>query len=346
MKISKSGYFITHRVWQKIGLLIILGLAVHLILPQITSLEKSWKVLTTLIPWAVALAFVAQFLSYLGSGYLLQTIIDLSEQSVSLFRSTLVVLGAASIGMVAGGFVGSAASIYRWTNTGKNHSESATLASILPSLLNNLLLVLISIFGLIYLLIAHELSKTQVVGFITILMLLSLFTAAIALGLHYRDRSTAAILWIVRNIMHLRRKPFDPVPIQKTIQDFFIIWDNFRQGEWHKPVLGAILNVIFDMFTLYMLFIASGKSITPGTLLAGYGLPLLLGKMAFIIPGGVGVVESSMAAIYDGLGVPDAQTVVVVLGYRLISFWLPSIAGFPVAAYLQSNRKKLNENNQ
>jgi uncharacterized protein (TIRG00374 family) len=336
MKNPVYGYLESHKVWQKLGLLVLLGLAVHLILPQITSLEKSWQVLTTLLPWAVALAFVAQFLSYLGSGYLLQNLIDLSKQSVSLLRSTLIFLGATSIGMVAGGFVGSATAIYRWTNTDKNHSESATLASILPSLLNNLLLVLVSIFGMVYLLIAHDLSKTQVVEFITILLLLILFTAVIALGLYFRDRSTSFILWFVRKIMFLRRKSFDPSPIKDAIKDFFTIWENFRRGEWHKPVIGAILNVVFDMVTLYLLFIASGNRITPGTLLAGYGLPLLLGKMAFVIPGGVGVVESSMVAIYDSLGIADPHTVVVVLGYRLISFWLPSIAGFPVAGFLQS----------
>lgn len=88
------------RLWFKIGLLVILGLAVHLLLPQIASLEHSWNVLLSLKPWAVGLAFVSQFLSYLGSGYLLQAILDLSHQSVKLFRSTLIVLGAASVGMV------------------------------------------------------------------------------------------------------------------------------------------------------------------------------------------------------------------------------------------------------
>jgi hypothetical protein len=61
--------------------------------------------------------------------------------------------------------------------------------------------------------------------------------------------------------------------------------------------------------------------------------------MAFVFPGGIGVVEGGMAALYDGLGVPDPVTVVVVLGYRLISFWLPNLSGFPVAAFLQHSRK-------
>lgn len=93
------------------------------------------------------------------------------------------------------------------------------------------------------------------------------------------------------------------------------------------------------MFTMYFLFIAAGDAAPLGVLLAGYGLPQLLGKIAFILPGGVGVVESSMAALFSQLGVAPGSAVVVILGYRLISFWIPSLLGFPIAAYLQSGRK-------
>jgi uncharacterized protein (TIRG00374 family) len=53
------------------------------------------------------------------------------------------------------------------------------------------------------------------------------------------------------------------------------------------------------------------------------------------LPGGVGVVEGTMAALYDGLGVPDAVMVVVILAYRCISFWFPALIGFPLIPYLQ-----------
>jgi uncharacterized protein (TIRG00374 family) len=329
-----SGYLETHRPWRKLGVLGVLGLAVHLILPQITSLEHSWQVLKTLAPWAVALAFVAQALSYAGSGYLLQTILNLTRQSVSLLRSTLIVLGAASVGMVAGGMVGSSAAIYRWTSKKQAHPESATLASILPSLFNNLVLVIISVIGLIHLVLLHDLSRAQLAGFSSVLLFLSLVVGALFLGLRYRDRASAGAAWIAGRIARLRRKSYDPARTQESASNLFAAWDSLRSGAWHRPVLGAALNVIFDMLTLYLLFIAAGHDVSPGVLVAGYGLPLLLGKMAFVVPGGVGVVEGSMAAIYDGLGVPDAVTVVVVLGYRLISFWLPSLSGFPVAAFL------------
>jgi hypothetical protein len=41
-----------------------------------------------------------------------------------------------------------------------------------------------------------------------------------------------------------------------------------------------------------------------------------------------------MVALYNSLQVPNEISVVVILGYRLLSFWLPTISGFPVAAYL------------
>jgi uncharacterized protein (TIRG00374 family) len=334
-----ASYLKTHRPWQKLGVLAVLGLAVHLILPQITSLEHSWQVLKTLTPWAVGLAFLVQALSYLGSGYLLQTILGLTRQYIKLLHSTLIVMGAASVGMVAGGMVGSSAAIYRWTSQEDGHPEGATLASILPSLFNNLVLVLVSIFGLVHLILVHDLSRAQLIGFSAIILILSLVIGLITFALRYRDRATVAVLWVSSHLTRLRRRPFDPSMTQESTRNLFAAWDSLRSGAWQKPALGAVLNVTFDMLTLYFLFVAAEHEVSPGVLLAGYGLPLLLGKMAFVVPGGVGVVEGSMAALYDGLGVPDSITVVVVLGYRLISFWLPSLSGFPIAAYLQRSRR-------
>jgi len=62
--------------------------------------------------------------------------------------------------------------------------------------------------------------------------------------------------------------------------------------------------------------------------------------MAFIVPGGIGVIESTMTGIYTSLGVPSSITVVVVLAYRVLSFWLPLLLGFPVVGIFQRNNRK------
>ncbi len=320
-------------------MLLILGVAVYFILPEITELESSLNVLSSMALWAVGLAFGFQVLSYLGSGYLLQTILEIAHEKLSLWRNTLIVLGSYSIGMVAGGMVGTSAVIYRWTSGGSGSIEGATLASIFLPQFNTFMLVVFSLFGLAYLLFMHSLTLAQLIGFGATLLILLLIIGGAALIAHYRQQAISILSNGINRVARWLRRPFDVSIIQHNADELFDALDALWLGGWHRPMIGALLNTVFDMLTLYCLFIATGIAIRPGTLLAGYGLPLLLGKVAFILPGGVGVVESSMVALYSGLGVPPGMSVVVVLGYRVISFWIPSLLGFPIAAYLQGSGK-------
>jgi uncharacterized membrane protein YbhN (UPF0104 family) len=202
------------------------------------------------------------------------------------------------------------------------------------------MLVLVSSFGLVHLILVNNLTQAQLIGFGATLLIMGLIIGSAALAVHFRNQATKADLWMSSRVTRLRRKSFDPNATQQAASDLFGAWDALWQGAWHRPAEGAFLNAAFDMLILYFLFLAAGQNISPGVLLTGYGLPLLLMKVAFIIPGGVGVVESSMAVLYNGLGVPPSTTVVVVLGYRLISFWIPSLAGFPIAAYLERSQSR------
>lgn len=331
------------KIWPNIFTLLVFGLAVYLIIPEITSIGNSWQVLLNLYIWAVIIAFFAQVLSYLGSGYLLKKTLEITNQTVSLIRSTFIVLGSASIALVAGGTVGGSAAIFRWTSGKKGSVEGATLASLLPSLFNSLMLVLFSIFGLAHLILVHDLTQIQLIGFSITIVFLGFVIGIATLASRYRNHVSSAIIRVLKFFTHLQRKPFDSTSAVKEVDNIFTSWNELWRGKWHLLALGSFLNVIFDMVTLYLLFIAAGNTITFGMLLSGYALPLLLGRIAFILPGGVGVVETSMVALYTGLGIPNATAVVVVGGYRLISFWIPSLVGFPIATSLQRARNKSDE---
>jgi len=324
---------LTVRVGRYLPLLLLLGLAVHLILPQLATLEQSLQVIKGMALWAVALAVLAQVLSYVGSGFLLRAIVAVVGQRLSVIRSILITMAASSIGLVAGGPVGNAAATYRWTRASGISAEGAMLAAWLPPLFNNGALVVIGIFGLLHLLIVHELSTLQAVGFGLTLLVLSLIVGVVLWGVHHRLQITTLAVRVVSRWAALRRRPYDPAATEAATGHWFSAWDTLRAGGWRGPVLGSVLNIVFDMLTLYFLFVAAGHAVSPGVLLAGYGLPLLLGKVTFL-PGGVGIVEGTMAALYDGLGVPDGVTVVVVLTYRVLSFWLPTLLGFPLVSCL------------
>jgi hypothetical protein len=314
--------------------LLLVGLAVHLILPQIATFEHSLQVIQGMTWWAVGLAAGAQVVSYLGSGVLLQAIAAMTGDRLSVARGTLITTASYSIGLVAGGMVGSGAATYRWAHGSGVSAEGALLAGWLPALVYDGALFFVSIFGLLYLLVVHKLTALQALSFGLILLILSLLAVAIVWGTRHRPWLINLAVGIARRWAALRRRTYDPAPTQASVGRLFDAWDRLGGGGWRGPALGAALNTVFDMLTLYLVFVAAGHPVSPAVLLAGYGLPLLLGK-APLLPGGVGIVESTMAAIYTSLGVPNAVTVVVILIYRFFSFWLPSLVGFPLIPLLQ-----------
>ena len=322
------------RPWRYILTLVILGLAVYLILPQIATLENSWMVVSRMIWWAVILAAVSQVLSYLGAGYMLHAILDIEHQKLPIWKGALITMGSVSIGLVAGGWVGGAAATYGWIHKENHDGNTAAMAGTLPSLLDNVALVAVTLIGVLYLLVVHDLSSAQLIEFGIILLVLILLAAGGVVVLRYPAAATRLVTWLAGRWSALRRKPFTPEPTIAVVNQFVATWHSLRKGNWERPMLGAIANLAFDMLTVYFLFIAAGHNVSIGILIAGYGLPFILGKMAFMLPGGVGVIEAGMVAIYDSLMVPNAVSVVVILGYRLFSFWLPTLLGFAAAAYL------------
>jgi glycosyltransferase 2 family protein len=322
------------RPWRYVPILIILGLGAYVLLPQIDSLQHSWMVVSHMIWWAVALAVISQVLSYLGAGYMLHAIQEIGHQKLPIWKGALITMGSASIGLVAGDWVGSAAATYGWIYKENHDGNAAAMAGTLPALLDNVVMVLVTMVGVLYLLLMHDLVKAQLIEFGIVLIVLILLAAGGVLILRYPKTATRLVIWLAGRWSALRRKPFSPNPIIAAMNQFIETWQSLRKGNWERPMLGAIANLAFDILTVYFLFIAAGHSVSFGILIAGYGLPFILGKMAFILPGGVGVIEAGMVAIYDSLKVPNAVSVVVILGYRLFSFWLPTLLGFAIAAYL------------
>ena len=330
------------RLWRYLPLLVILGLAVHLLLPQITTLGNSWSVVQKMTWWAVVLAVTAQILSYLGSGHTLHAILHTNQQRLSTLRGALITMASTSVGLVAGGWVGAAAATYGWIYRENHDGNAATLAGTLPAMLNNTILMGVAIIGVIYLLMVHDLSQTQLLEFGLILLVLVAITFGIVAVLRSPGFITRLVVRLSCRWAALRHKAYHPQETISAVRQFVTAWDSLGNGKWKHPALGAIANIGFDILTLYFLFVAAGYNINLGVLFAGYGLPFILGKLAFMFPGGVGVIEGSMVAMYESLKVPNDISVVVILGYRLFSFWLPSLLGFVAATYLSSLQRKAN----
>jgi uncharacterized membrane protein YbhN (UPF0104 family) len=322
------------RLGRSALLLAFLGLAIHIILPQITALHNSLDVVRRLRGWALALAVIAQVLSYVAGGFLLHSIARLVGSRLPTRRAALINMGAQSVGILGSGNLGYGAAIFRWLRQEGVRPEGAMLAGWLPFALITSMQTIFALFGVVVLILTDRLSPAMAGAFFFVFAILVAVLGGMFLSARNRSRFTARSVGIRKGLAHLLRQPFDRVHARQRASRMFVAIHRLRLGGWRGPALGALLYVGFDLLTLGFLFVATGYPIRPATVLAGYGLPLVLGKLT-VLPGGVGIVEGAMAALYEGMAVPGGVAVVAILAYRLISFWLPMLAGFPLMVYFQ-----------
>ena len=326
------------KTWRFIIILIVLGLAVNLLLPQISNFTEAWSVVKTMTWWAVGLAALSIIFSYLSYGYCIHAIVASRKQQLSVPKSTLIVMSATSVGLVAGGWVTLAGSIFSSVKRETEDNGTATITGLLPSMLLNMSIALIAVVGLVYLGIIGQLTNGQLIQYVIFLFVLMLITFGSLLVVVFPKFTYKVINWALWHWNKWRKKPYDPQKTQEMLDNLIFSWKEMGRGNWKKPFLGAFFYTLFDLLAMYLIFIAAGYNIKIGVLFASYGLPYLLAKIAFIFPGGIGVVEATMAAIQTSLGVPSQISVVVILVYRLFSFWLPTLLGFAAMGYLNHNQ--------
>jgi uncharacterized protein (TIRG00374 family) len=327
-------------IGKRVLLLVVLGLAIQLILPQITSFQNNLAIVKSLKTWLLGLAVLAQFFGYVGNGFTIKELVKSAHRQFSVMRGVMISLASASIGMVAGGMIASAASIFRWVKASGGGNGGASLSATLPPIILDVVLLGISIIGGIYLFFNKNITEWQVTAFASISLLLLALFVFFSYALKNREKSKMIAYKFVSSGLRLFKKKVNQERINQEFDRLFNAWDSLLAGGWKGPFLGSIAYVFFDMLTIYLVFLSTGNTVPIFVLIAGYGLPVLLGKMAFIFPGGIGIIETSMVALYASLGVPSAQATVVVLVYRIISFWVPLILGFMFIPFLSNNNGK------
>ena len=322
------------KVKRYLFVLILSGLAIYFFLSRFAAMGHAFQVISNLrIPF-VALSIAAQLLSYVGSGYLLRTVVRLASKPISIVDGALMTAGANSVGTLGGGVIGTAGMAYLWLRRRGVNAGAAGLGGWLPIFLNNAVLAIVSLAGLIIIIHHKKSSGVIVAGFALVLLILGGALTSLILGLVFRARLGPAAIALAGIFVRFRHKPPPRAKIEAAVGHLLEGWDALLQGGWRGPATGAILNAGFDMLTLYLLFFAAGHQISAAVLVAGYGIPQLLGKLTVIL-GGVGVVEASMVGLYALLGAPRPTAVVVVLAYRLFSFCLQTLVGIALIPYFE-----------
>ncbi|MEH3053822.1 MAG: YbhN family protein [Patulibacter minatonensis] len=101
-------------------------------------------------------------------------------------------------------------------------------------------------------------------------------------------------------------------------------------------VMGAaVMYWVFNIAILVACFEAFDTHATIPSLVQAFFIGSVANLLP-LLPGGVGSVEAGLIAALVAFGEPGPQTVVAVLAYRLVGYWLPTIP--QAVAYFQLNR--------
>jgi uncharacterized protein (TIRG00374 family) len=95
-----------------------------------------------------------------------------------------------------------------------------------------------------------------------------------------------------------------------------------------KATLFSYLGWVFDILAIYMIFLSIGENnIHISTLIISYTISMISGWLPLFLPGGLGIVDGTMALLFYYGGVQWEIAVLATLLYRLVSYWFNTILG-------------------
>ncbi|MDQ3065312.1 MAG: flippase-like domain-containing protein, partial [bacterium] len=141
------------------------------------------------------------------------------------------------------------------------------------------------------------------------------------------SRIKAFVSWLPRALNYTfkllrisKRSIIDIEKVENTLEDLHQNYVVLRQNTSliKRLLLWALLINIFEVATIYMVYIAFGTLINPGALIIAYAAANFAGLIA-VLPGGVGVYEGLMTATLASAGVPQALALSATVIYRVLS---------------------------
>ena len=317
------------RNWLKIGILIFIAVAV---LVGVSDMRKILRLSARLDPFFLGLSFAAAFGSYLLIALSLKRILELMDIRLSFFEIFNISWVSTSINYVlsAGGIGGFTARVYLLKKRGVSYSETIVV-SIIHSFIMNMILMLFVLIGFASL-IAHKQMRTYNFIVSSFLIFFALYLTYLAfksvVNTEFREGWIDRIVrWVNKLHSYFSGRSGNLIENEKLVP-FKAEFNRgmelmgLRRGELKAPVLYVFLDWVGCLFTLYFCFLAIHYPIRAEVLVVGFAVGLFASILS-LVPGGLGVMEGSMAAIYYSLMVPLEEAIVAVILYRLIYYVFP-----------------------
>jgi uncharacterized membrane protein YbhN (UPF0104 family) len=323
------------------GLLMVgsIGLALHVVLPQVPGIERSLRLVAGSSHLLVGAAFLAELASELCYAELLGRSVAATNarRPGGWFMLRLTVIGYGTAHVLPGGGAAAATVTYDvLRGRGYEPAKVGVALAVVSVLVYSALGVLFS-GSLTYVILDRDLGPAGTA--VSILLLAAIVGMALGAYTVHR-RPTLARRAVQRGWRLAGRLLGGRLPLGARA---WLLRFVSRLGEELRvtrrqltvhPTGASKLAALalgywaFDALCLILMFTALGVVADPLVLLVAYGAATTLATIP-LTPGGIGVFEATMLATLALLGV-GSEAAIAILGYRLFNFWLP----IPLAAVL------------
>ena len=273
-------------------------------------------------PLALALAFTA--LSYACLAYSFAAISRLF--GVRMGRKELFEIGFVSYALShllsSGGAAGYSLRVLVARRRGLPVAD-VLAASFLHSAFNNLALFLLLPVGLAYALTRRSLSSSTLVevgaaAFVLLVLVVAVGATLVSGRVRSAALRSAGALWhrLFRRDIGPRLSELDATMGRAVASA------RGRPGRLILPALCVGADWSASAAALWACFLALGRPLGVGVLIAGFAIGVVAGLVS-MVPGGIGVQDGSMAAVYALLGVPLGVAVLAAVLFRLVYYVVP-----------------------
>lgn len=320
-----------HRGW--VAWLAVLGALVLVFLVTRADLDQLIRTAHGIAPPLLLLPALATVGSYLTMAWSYQGIARVAGYPMpfaEMCRITLVA-NTANYLLSTGGLSGFALRMYLFARRGIP-AGSAVLISLVQTLLTNLVLLAFVAWGFVLLLLSHNLVGRELWAAGALLAVFSAIVVAMCVALVRRKWRRGLFYSITRLVDRVLERV---VPHRKPRRSTLIRFQHNlnvgfdfllqRPHDMLGPTIYIVLDWIFTLLVLSTAFVAIGTPIAMSHVIAGFAIGMFF-SIASLVPGGLGVMDGSMAAVFVTLGVQFEQAVVAILIFRAAYYGLPILA--------------------
>ncbi len=272
--------------------------------------------------WALA-AFVVEALSFVGYAYLQRVVLRMGGAQLSLSSLTLVSLANIAIAYtIPGEPAVSSAYRYRFFRRRGASGASAGWAILTILIAQAIGMSLLLLLGVVVALAGNTGAHDTALVIVGLVIVLAAGTLLVR-----RDLLLRFLHFVVRLAKVVTGHPRDSLEdrIESTLARMRDI--PMSTGSTIRVVGIATALWLVDFLCLVCCFGAVHARIPWSGVLLAFGVSQIAASLPFI-PGGIGVVEGSLAVILVAYGTHKVPALAVVLFYRLLTFWLAILVGW------------------